>query len=356
MKTKILYPSLISAFAKLNRVLKSGDYSGAKFFILVDENTYNHCLPVLIGRVPALESAEFFEVPVGEEAKSLEVAGQLWSALLDSGADLNSVIINLGGGCVSDIGGFVAAGFKGGIRYINVPTTVIGMVDAAFGGKTAVNVGAVKNQVRFFYQPSVVCICPQFLSSLPEEELRSGLFEMVKTLLLCDGEALMRLESAICSNSLSQEMLMPYIAQCADFKCQVTKTDPLDRSVRKMLNLGHTFGHGIEAFMLEQGTPLSHGFAVGVGLACALYLSVKKLGMRVEVLESYCKMLRCVMDVPRFTLRDAGRVLEYMRQDKKNRDGLILCVLLQDVGVSVIDVAVSEHEVLDALLQVSKEA
>ncbi len=357
MNTKMLFPSRISAFARLNRLLSGKQYRDARFFIVVDENTYAHCLPLLISRVSALEQAEFFEVPVGEEAKSLEIAAQLWGALLDSGADRNSVILNLGGGCVSDVGGFVAAGFKRGIRYINIPTTLIGMVDAAIGGKTAVNLACAKNQVGFFHAPEAVCICPEFLATLPETEIVSGLFEMVKTALLSDVrqfETLLTSIERLHTQGISQDGLRDAIKHCVDFKNAVTQSDPHETGVRKILNLGHTFGHGIESFLLERHSPVPHGVAVAMGMECSLYLSVKKLGFSQEKYLKYSRTLANLVDVKRFTLRDTERILSYMRQDKKNREGLILCVLLQDVGLPVIDVAVDENEIRDALLQIGK--
>ncbi len=357
MNTKMLFPSRISAFARLNRLLSGKQYRDARFFIVVDENTYAHCLPILISRVSALEQAEFFEVPVGEEAKSLEIAAQLWGALLDSGADRNSVILNLGGGCVSDVGGFVAAGFKRGIRYINIPTTLIGMVDAAIGGKTAVNLACAKNQVGFFHAPEAVCICPEFLATLPETEIVSGLFEMVKTALLSDVrqfETLLTSIERLHTQGISQDGLRDAIKHCVDFKNAVTQSDPHETGVRKILNLGHTFGHGIESFLLERHSPVPHGVAVAMGMECSLYLSVKKLGFSQEKYLKYSRTLANLVDVKRFTLRDTERILSYMRQDKKNREGLILCVLLQDVGLPVIDVAVDENEIRDALLQIGK--
>ncbi len=353
----MLFPSRISAFARLNRLLSGKQYRDARFFIVVDENTYAHCLPILISRVSALEQAEFFEVPVGEEAKSLEIAAQLWGALLDSGADRNSVILNLGGGCVSDVGGFVAAGFKRGIRYINIPTTLIGMVDAAIGGKTAVNLACAKNQVGFFHAPEAVCICPEFLATLPETEIVSGLFEMVKTALLSDVrqfETLLTSIERLHTQGISQDGLRDAIKHCVDFKNAVTQSDPHETGVRKILNLGHTFGHGIESFLLERHSPVPHGVAVAMGMECSLYLSVKKLGFSQEKYLKYSRTLANLVDVKRFTLRDTERILSYMRQDKKNREGLILCVLLQDVGLPVIDVAVDENEIRDALLQIGK--
>ena len=355
MIIKYFIPSRVSSLSKLNRLLLSDEYRNSRFFIIVDENTYQHCLPLLISKVPALENAEFFEVPVGEEAKSLEVAAQLWGALLDSGADRNSVILNLGGGCVSDIGGFVAAGFKRGIRYINIPTTLVGMIDASVGGKTAVNVENAKNQVGFFHQPDAVCIYPDFLDTLPNLEIVSGALEMAKTLLLSDGKAFTSLANSLvgCAKYPLEE-IKKYIVQCVDFKQSVVDADPFDKSIRKMLNLGHTFGHAIESYMMEQNCSITHGVAVGVGLECALYLSSMKLGLSKDIYALFKQMLHHIVALERFTLADTEHILSYMRQDKKNADSLILCVLLQEVGAPVIDVAIDENEIRDALLKFGK--
>lgn len=355
MKTKLIFPSRISSLAKLDRLLRSATYRESSKYILVDANTYEHCIPLLISRVDALEGASFFEVPVGEEAKSIEVATQLWQALLESGADRNSVIINLGGGVVSDIGGFVAAGFKRGVRYINVPTTLLAMVDAAIGGKTAVNLDGGKNQVGFFHMPDAVCICTDFLETLGEEEMMSGMFEMFKTLMISDDDALTIIDSVFTGKEeVERELLESLIVHCAEFKQSVVNADPVERSVRKILNFGHTFGHAIESFSIEKGNPISHGIAVGIGMACELYLSHKKLGMSEEDVSSYRKMVGSLVGVPKYTLRDTEKILSFMRQDKKNHDGLILCTLLQKVGVPVIDVAIDENEVRDALLCLAK--
>ena len=354
MPSKLIFSSRVSALSKLNRMLKSRAYKDAKFFIIVDENSYNNCLPTLISTVSALENAEFFEVPVGEDAKSIEIASQLWSSLLDSGADRQSVILNLGGGCVCDLGGFVAAGFKRGIRYINIPTTLIGMVDAAIGGKTAVNLDNTKNQVGFFWQPQAVCINPDFLDSLPDDEFLNGFFEIIKTLYLSDSMLLNEFLHGLGNTAFVSNKVNDIIFHSAIFKDNVVKADPMEHSVRKILNFGHTFGHAIESFAMEKGTPVKHGIAVGIGIACELYLSVKKLGLNELVFNDYCQSLLSLIEVPRFTLADTEAILKYMRNDKKNRDDLILCVLLRDIALPVIDVAISEHEVRDTLLHIAK--
>lgn len=345
--SRLILPGRSNALSNLNRILNGPRYKGSKFFLLVDENSYENCLPVVLSRVTAFEEAEFLEVPVGEECKSLEIAAQVWGALLESGADRNTILVCIGGGCVSDLGGLVAAGYKRGIRHINIPTTLIGMVDAAIGGKTAVNLEGSKNQVGFFHMPELVCICPELTDSLPDEELINGLYEVIKTLAVADPEMYDHLITTIESGNvdLSNEL----ITTCAEIKSAVVKQDPNDHGIRHILNFGHTFGHAIEVH-----SQLRHGEAVGVGMLCAMYLSVKKMGLDKEVYDRYRNALKKLLTLPKYSLKDTEAILALMRQDKKNRDGLILCVLLQEVGVPVIDVAVDENEIRDTLLNISK--
>lgn len=345
--SRLIFPSRVSSLSTLNRLLKGAKYQNAKYFMLVDENSYQYCLPEILARVSAFETAEFFEVPVGEECKSLEIASQIWGGLLESGADKDTILVNIGGGCVSDLGGFVAAGYKRGIRYINIPTTLIGMVDAAIGGKTAVNIEGNKNQVGFFHQPDMVCINPDLLSSLSNEEMINGLFEVIKTFAIANPEMYSQIISDICSGNIniSDEI----VVECATIKQSVFKNDYKDQGIRKILNFGHTFGHAIESY-----SHLRHGEAVGVGMLCAIYLSVKKLGLDESIYDDYRRTLQMLIKVPCFNLKDTEGILSYMRNDKKNADGLILCVLLQQIGVPVIDISVSDEEIRDTLLKIGK--
>lgn len=347
--SKYLFPGRCSSLTTLNRILHGKAYQDAHFFLFVDENTYEHCLPLVISKVSAFESAEFMEVPVGEEAKTLEVAGQLWGALLESGADRNAVIVNIGGGCVSDLGGFVAAGYKRGIRYINIPTSLISMVDAGIGGKTALNLEGSKNQVGFFQMPEVVCIEPALLDTLPDGEMLSGLFEVFKTLAIADPEGYHKLLTALEGGNIGIEDAL--IRSCVEIKDAIVRKDPKDHGTRHLLNLGHTFGHAIEAFSMEQGKPRCHGESVALGMICAMYLSVEKLGFDKLEYERWRKAVSKVLEMPRFTLRDTESLLTFMRQDKKNVGGTIQCVLLKELGAAAIDVAVDENEIREALLK-----
>lgn len=325
----------------LGRELKKEEWWDAKYVILVDENTFQHCLSRLIGYVEVLQEAEFIEVPVGEECKSLEVATQVWQTLLESEADRNTVIVNLGGGCVCDLGGYVAAGYKRGIRHINVPTTLLAMTDAAIGGKTAINLDGVKNVVGHFYSPRLTVIEPMFLDTLPREELLNGKMEMVKTAAVADS---LLFERLIVDEAVARQQII----EVARIKNRIVKADPYDRSIRHILNFGHTFGHAVEMY-----SQLPHGLAVGVGMLAAMYLSVKKLGLSEDVYHTYSRWFKRHADVPRYTLKDIEHMLPLMRQDKKNTAGELRCVLLQESGAAVIDVAVSDHEVRDAFLHLN---
>lgn len=335
-KSKILYGGLRA----LDRELAKEDWQEARYTILLDENTFQHCLPLLISQVEALQEAEFVEVPVGEECKSLEVAAQVWQTLMEGEADRQSVIVNLGGGCVCDLGGFVAAGYKRGIRHIHVPTSLLAMVDAAIGGKTAVDFGGVKNSIGHFYPSALTVIEPAFLDTLPRLEILNGQMEMVKTAAVTDPALF---------NELMMDTDTSHLKQVARIKACVVKADPYDHGIRKILNFGHTFGHAIEVY-----SHLPHGIAVGIGMKAAMYLSMKKTGLSEEVYRVYSKWLNGQIELPKYNLKDIEQILSLMRQDKKNASGAIRCVLLQELGAAMIDVEVSDNEIRDAFLKLGQ--
>ena len=337
---KILFGGLRS----LDRELNGEPWRDARYTILLDENTFQCCLPALISSVGVLQEAEFIEVPSGEECKSLEVAAQVWQTLLEGGADRRHVLVCLGGGSVCDLGGFVSAGFKRGIRHIHMPTTLLAMVDAAIGGKTGVDFGGVKNSIGFFFPAELTVIDHVFCDTLDTVQTLCGKMEMVKTAAVADPELFRGL--------LARDGDLPVqaIREVARLKTRVVKADPYDLGIRKILNLGHTFGHAIEAY---RGMP--HGLAVGVGMKVAMYLSMKKLGFSESVYVAYSQWFESQMNavgsvVPKFTLKDIEQMLALMRNDKKCADGDLCCVLLQELGAAVIDVYVSDNEVRDAML------
>ncbi|MBR1784496.1 MAG: 3-dehydroquinate synthase [Bacteroidales bacterium] len=333
---------LTGGLASLARELRGDEWRGTRYTILVDENSFNHCLPQLVAGVDALESAEFIEVPTGEECKSLEVAAQVWQTLIEGGADRSHALVCLGGGAVCDLGGFVAAGYMRGIRHLLVPSTLLAMTDAAIGGKTAIDFGGVKNSVGHFYPPVATVIESAFCASLDARQLACGEMEMVKTAAVCDPGLYDRLLR--CGTPGHGE-----IVEVARLKRRIVAADPHDTDVRHILNLGHTFGHAIE---LHHG--LEHGLAVGAGMLVAMYLSVRKCGLPVDVYNTYLQWVGGKMELPRHSLRDIEAMLPLMHHDKKNHDGSLRCVLLRGIGEAMIDVNVDDNEVRDAMLNASK--
>ncbi len=345
----ILPDKKMSPLSRLARHLSSSAFGNARYFIVVDENSYNNCLAAVISAVPALQEAEFIEVPDGEECKDIDIVKEVWASLLQSGADRHSVLVALGGGAVCDFTGFVASTYMRGIRHINIPTTLTAMVDAAIGGKTAINIGGVKNVVGSFYQPSCVCVDTCFLDTLTEEYLSAGVVEMLKTFIVCVPQ---EVDIAKLLGSDWHDMLSPaYISLVAKLKESVVRNDFKDASVRRILNFGHTFGHAIEGFsFLEGHAPISHGHSVALGMRYALYLSTKKLGLSAEWYKCYCAWQQSVIATPHYSLRDTETLLSFMRVDKKNQDGMINAVLISSPGEAVIDLPLSEEEIRDAFL------
>ena len=339
-----------TAFELLDRALRSKSYKDARYFILVDENTSEHCLPALVAEVEALQQAEFFEMESGEGCKDIAVANNLWLSLLESGADRNAVMVNLGGGTISDLGGFVASAYKRGIRYINVPTSLLGMTDASIGGKTAINSGGLKNQVGFFHLPQFVCIEPQLLATLPAREMLSGMFEMVKTFAVAEREAYLRFMERFVGAYIPEESL---IYRCADIKADIVKRDFREDGERKVLNFGHTFGHAIESLsLLHDDKPISHGEAVGLGMVCAMWLSVEKYGLDRFFYEDFAEKAFATVGRRNYTTQQTDELVSIISNDKKNVGGEVRGVLLEDIGKPVYDVPLTKSEIKEAFLHV----
>lgn len=301
----------------------------SKTFILVDENTAS-CLSGFAARLANLDGEfEILEVPAGEESKGLEVTAQLWATLLDYGADRHSLLINLGGGMVCDLGAFVASTFKRGIRFVQVPTSLLAMVDASVGGKTGINFAGLKNQIGTFSEPSFVLIDANFLSSLPKEEWESGHGEMIKHSLLTGQNWPFVLE-------LTPELdIEADIERSVAVKMKVVQQDFKESGLRKVLNLGHTFGHAWESLMFSKGTPIAHGKAVIQGLHLALVLS-QQGHLQMELARKYPWVPVDEADFPQLWTNQLS--------DKKNEGNQINFVLLEALGRPVYDKHISlEH-------------
>ena len=324
-----------SGYAALDAYLNAQRPS--KTFLLVDSNT-SVCLPGFVGQLPHLDgNFEILEVEPGEGSKSIEVAAGLWSVLLEYGADRNSLMINVGGGVVLDLGGFVASTFKRGIPFINVPTSLLAMVDASVGGKTGINHDGIKNQVGTFTDAELVLIDPSFLSTLPEEEWRSGHGEMIKHSLLSGQNWPQVLQWT------PQTLNDAHLRQSVETKLAIVQSDFKENGLRKVLNLGHTFGHAWESWC-AQHSPISHGAAVIQGLHVALYLS-EQHDARGALGQSYpwTKVDENALDA----------LWTLMQADKKNAEGQVRFVLLENIGAPTFDCPISWDQFRAAVQQLN---
>tara|TARA_B110000858_G_scaffold196968_1_gene257145 strand:+ start:972 stop:2027 length:1056 start_codon:yes stop_codon:yes gene_type:complete len=326
----------ISAFLKQ---LNKNAYTS--IFILVDTNTQRYCLSNFLEQTK-LRPTSILVMEAGEENKHLSTCENLWNELSFFGADRNSALINLGGGVVSDLGGFVACTFKRGIDFYNIPTTLLSMVDASVGGKTGIDLGSLKNQIGIIKEPQKVVIDVQWLGTLPEDEIRSGFAEMLKHGLIAKPKYWDELKSL---KSLSIDTLISYIKPSVEIKTKVVLKDPQEMGLRKILNFGHTLGHAIESYFLVQKNKekLLHGEAIVIGMVLEAYLSTQCSGLEyaaaLDIKNTFARFY------PKVVIRDNDieGILSLLRHDKKNKGGQINFVLLTSIGKAVTDVKVSKE-------------
>ncbi len=316
-------------------------------FILADAHTVQACVPALLQAVPALAEREVVEVPAGERSKGLDTCAALWDHLAARAADRQAVLVNVGGGVVTDLGGFVASTYKRGIRFVQVPTSLMGMVDAAIGGKTAIDHGAVKNLVGTFAPPVMVCVHTPFLRTLGKRELLNGVAEMIKHGLVRDAAHWNEVRRAALHDLAA---LAPLVERSAAIKCAVVSEDPREKGPRKLLNFGHTIGHAVEAFALESpDRDLLHGEAVAIGMVCATWLSWRLGHLDRDRMNAVQDQLMGLYAPFHFGSADHHRIVELMRNDKKNDADGFRFTLLTGIGSAIHDVPVTAGQVGDAL-------
>jgi 3-dehydroquinate synthase len=320
------------AYVALNDHLSKSSYS--TLFIIVDENTYDDCLPDFMGAITGDYHFEVLEIESGEINKNINTCTNLWEALSELHADRKSLVINLGGGVVTDLGGFVASTFKRGINFINVPTTLLAMVDASVGGKTGVDLGSLKNQIGVINQPEMVLVIPSFLKTLEERQLHSGYAEMLKHGLIQSSGYWETLKLVSTFNGLDTMIYDSVI-----IKNKVVLQDPTEQNLRKILNFGHTLGHAIESYFLESENheTLLHGEAIAIGMILEAYLSHKLTGLPENELADIKETFLKRYDKVSFSSEDIYEILKLLRFDKKNSHGKINFVLLNKIGDPVID-------------------
>ena len=323
------------AFTALNSHLAEKKYS--IIFILVDENTHEHCLPNFMAELSGEYQFEIIEIESGEINKNIETCVGVWEALSELGADRKSLMINLGGGVLTDMGGFIASTFKRGIDFINVPTTLLSMVDASVGGKTGIDLGALKNQIGVINQPVMVLVVPDFLDTLEDRQVRSGFAEMLKHGLIQDKSYWNSLKDAE-----HLEDMKKHILTSIEIKNEVVLQDPTEQHIRKILNYGHTLGHDIESYFLESDSKemLLHGEAIAIGMILEGYLSHKLLGLNEVSLDDIKRTFLDRYQKVEFSDVDIDNILKLMKFDKKNSHGKINFVLLKSIGEPEFDVEI----------------
>ena len=318
-----------------------------KIFILTDQTTHDMCLPKLQNFL-CLKGAQSIVIKAGDTNKTLDSLAEVWTALSQGGATRHSLMINLGGGMVTDLGGFAASTFKRGIDFINIPTTLLAMVDASVGGKTGINFGGLKNEIGVFSDSKFVIINTQFLDTLDHDNICSGYAEMLKHGLISDNKHWAELVGFnLAQPDLAQ--LQRMVAESIKVKERIVTVDPHEHGIRKALNLGHTVGHALESFAMKHGRPVFHGYALAYGMVCELYLSARKTDFPTDKMH---QTVRFILDhygrLP-YTCDDYPELLELMRHDKKNTSGIINFTLLGGIGDIRINQTATKEEIEEAL-------
>jgi 3-dehydroquinate synthase len=291
--------------------------------ILVDENTKRDCL----SKLPQIENALIIEIKSGEEYKNISTCNLIWEQLTINNFDRNSLLINLGGGVIGDMGGFCAATYKRGLEFIHIPTTLLAMVDASVGGKLGIDFKGFKNQIGLFNNPKAVLISPEFLETLAENELKSGFSEVVKHALISDNSLWVKLKNTP-FNELDWESIINTSVQ---IKNKIVLADPFEKGERKKLNFGHTFGHAIESYYLEKGTPISHGEAVFMGMILETEISDLSETNKNEI-KNYILSNFALPYTPK-----KSSLHKFLINDKKNQDVKINFTLLNGIGNFSLD-------------------
>ena len=330
-----------------------------RLFILTDDTTRRLCLPV-VEHLECLKGAEVITIPSGDIEKSLESVSYVWGELQRLGATRHSLMVNLGGGMVTDLGGFAASTFKRGIHFINIPTTLLAMVDASVGGKTGFNFGGLKNEIGVFANADCVILDTTFLKTLDSENILSGYAEMLKHGLISDQAhwaELLQIDPQPTQEPHTLQHIQALLARSVAVKQHIVEEDPTEKGLRKALNLGHTIGHAFEAMSLAAHhpsttaahQPLLHGYAVAYGLVCELYLSVVKAGFPMDKMRQTVAFINEHYGRMAITCDDYAALLELMAHDKKNTAGAINFTLLGDIGDIRIDQTASAAEITEAL-------
>jgi 3-dehydroquinate synthase len=331
-------------YKELNQLISDNNYS--TLFIIVDSITNEVCLPKLLPQIITESPIEIIEFETGEINKNIETCIQIWNVLTELGADRKSLIINLGGGVVTDLGGFVASTFKRGIDFINIPTTLLAMVDASIGGKTGIDLGNLKNQIGVIINPKLVVIDSDYLETLPQLEMRSGLAEILKHGLISNK---LYWKQFLDLSKLDFADFDSVIYDSIKIKNEIVKQDPNEKGIRKGLNFGHTLGHAIESYFLDHPAKkkLLHGEAIAVGMILESYISKSKKLISKEEYQEIKSTIKSIFEEVTFNENDIKSILNLLIHDKKNENGNVKFVLLEGIGGFIVNQEV-ENEIITA--------
>ncbi|MFY8181499.1 MAG: 3-dehydroquinate synthase [Flavobacterium sp.] len=332
-----------TGYEKINLFISENNYSS--IFILVDEHTNEYCLPKFLPNLATEIPIEIIEIEAGEEIKNITTCVEIWSILSELGADRKSLIINLGGGVITDIGGFIASTFKRGIDFINVPTTLLGMVDASIGGKNGVDLGNLKNQIGVINVPKMLLISTDFLETLSQREMRSGLAEMLKHGLIYDKNYW---DQFLDLSQIDFADFDALIYRSIEIKNEIVKQDPTENGIRKALNFGHTLGHAIESHFLESETPLLHGEAIAIGMILESYLSKEKELLSNEEFHQIKYIISNIYEPHNFSDEDIISIQNLLIHDKKNEYGKVQFALINGIGKIIINQSVENELIINS--------
>ena len=324
----------------IDEILAKGNYT--KQCVIVDENTREHCLPLVESFLP---EAKVIQISSGEVNKNLTTCQFIWNAMTEHQMDRKSIVINLGGGVIGDMGGFCAATYKRGIDFIQIPTTLLSQVDASVGGKLGIDFENFKNHIGVFQDPAAVIISSEFLKTLPKRELRSGFAEIIKHCLIADRAKW----NLVKQKDFEKQDFEDLATHSVLIKAKITDEDPKEKGIRKTLNFGHTIGHAIESFYLNSENRLFHGEAIAIGMVAESYVAFKKGFIAIEDVEEIKAYMKKVYGNVKIPKTDYEAIIPLMIQDKKNENSTVMAALLEQVGKANFNIQLTTEETIESL-------
>lgn len=330
-----------NSLEKLNSFIKKQSYT--KYIIICDENSFEHCLPTLLFNCPVLNEAEIIELESGEEHKTLDTCANVWATLTDINADRKSLVVNIGGGVISDLGGFAASTFKRGIHFVNVPTTLLSMVDASVGGKTGIDFNGIKNLIGTITEPKGIFVNPEFLNTLPERQIRNGYAEIIKIALIADADFWKELKKG--KEYYSEKI----ITKAIELKNSIVKKDLHENDLRKSLNFGHSLGHALESTLISMNKDILHGEAIAAGMIMESHIALTQKRITKAECNEIVNYIHSVYPKIKITKEIKTLMEEYIKHDKKNEGASLCFALPKSIGKYELSCGVSKNEIDQAL-------